>query len=105
MSNQYSFVGGNQGLWRVTEVRGISGPGLELVERLDVVKSDITEAPLASAWGLRSFSSNIRYAKRVDLSPLPIDSNSSSRCQRHREHRAPARRSRCLALLRCQERH
>jgi chlorite dismutase len=70
MSNQYSFVGGNQGLWRVTEVRGISGPGLELVERLDVVKSDITEAPLASAWVLRSFSSNIRYAKRDELTML-----------------------------------
>jgi chlorite dismutase len=41
-----------------------------MVERLDVVKSDITEAPLASAWVLRSFSSNIRYAKRDELTML-----------------------------------
>jgi chlorite dismutase len=52
------------------EVRAISGVGLEVVERVDVVNDAITEAPSDSSWVLQSFTSNIRYANRNEISTL-----------------------------------
>jgi hypothetical protein len=69
-SNRYSFIGGQQGLWRVVEVRSISGLGLERVERVNVVNEAIVQLPSDSAWALQSFSSNIRYAMHDELMVL-----------------------------------
>ncbi len=70
MNNRYSFVGGKQGLWRVTDVRGIYGASLEFVERVDVVNDVVAELPSDSSWVLQSFASNIRYSKRDELTML-----------------------------------
>lgn len=70
MNNRYSFVGGRQGGWQVTEVRGIIGSALERVERLDVVNEAVVTVPADSAWVLQSFSSNIRYSKRDEITLL-----------------------------------
>jgi chlorite dismutase len=70
MNNHYSFIGGEHGTWQVTEVRGVVGPSLELVERLAVVNELQPELLPGSSWVLRSFSSNIRYANRDELTTL-----------------------------------
>ncbi|QKD83007.1 chlorite dismutase [Thermoleptolyngbya sichuanensis A183] len=70
MGNQYSFVGGTRGLWRVQEVRPVAGAGLAPVKRLDIVNGAIAPPPPDSAWVLRSFASNVRYAKRDELDTL-----------------------------------
>ncbi|HIK41587.1 chlorite dismutase family protein [Thermoleptolyngbya sp. M55_K2018_002] len=70
MGNQYSFVGGMQGRWRVQNVRPVLGTGLDPVERLDIVAGAIATPPPDSAWVLRSFASNVRYAKRDELDTL-----------------------------------
>jgi chlorite dismutase len=70
MNNRYSFIGGKQGPWQVNEVRGMLGPSLELVERVNVVNDTVVELPLDSSWVLQSFSSNIRYAMRDEISTL-----------------------------------
>ncbi|NJO39209.1 MAG: chlorite dismutase [Cyanobacteria bacterium RU_5_0] len=70
MNNKYSFVGGKQGIWRVTDVRGVSGSSLELVERVNVVNDVVPELPLNSSWVLQSFVSNIRYSKRDEVNAL-----------------------------------
>ncbi|MGF1570984.1 MAG: chlorite dismutase family protein [Nodosilinea sp.] len=70
MDNRYSFVGGNQGIWQVTEIRSIFGDSLERVERVNVVNEAVIDPPLESAWVLQSFSSNIRYSKRDELTML-----------------------------------
>jgi Chlorite dismutase len=70
MNNRYSFIGGKQGAWRVADVRGILGSGLAHVERVNVVNDAIAELPLNSSWMLQSFTSNIRYAKRNELTTL-----------------------------------
>lgn len=70
MSNRYSFVGGKQGIWRVTDVRGVLGSSLDLVERVNVVNDVVAERPLDSSWVLQSFVSNIRYSKRDELTTL-----------------------------------
>lgn len=70
MDHRYSFVGGQQGVWRVTDMRSISGSPLEPVERVNVVNHPVTELPSDSTWILQSFTSNIRYAKRDELNTL-----------------------------------
>ncbi|WP_236141505.1 chlorite dismutase family protein [Nostoc sp. CMAA1605] len=70
MNNRYSFVGGKQGIWRVTDVRGVFGLSLDLVERVNVVNDIVAELPLDSSWVLQSFVSNIRYSKRDEVSTL-----------------------------------
>ncbi len=57
-------------MWRVVDIRGIVGAGLEPVERLNVVNDAVTKLPSDSAWVLQSFTSNIRYAKRDELDTL-----------------------------------
>lgn len=70
MNNRYAYVGGKRGAWRVSEVRGILGAGLAIVERVDVVNDAVTALPADSSWVLQSFTSNIRYAKRDELTTL-----------------------------------
>lgn len=71
MNNRYSFVGGKQGIWRVTDMRSISGANLELVERVNVVNDAVAELPSADdLWVLQSFISNIRYSKRDEVTTL-----------------------------------
>ena len=70
MNHRYSFVGGQQGAWRVAEMRCISGAPLERVVSVNVVNHPVTELPSDSAWVLQSFTSNVRYAKRDELNTL-----------------------------------
>jgi chlorite dismutase len=70
MNNRYSFIGGKQGSWRVTDIRSIVGTGLEPVDRLHIANDAVTELPADSSWILRSFTSNIRYAIRDEINAL-----------------------------------
>ncbi|PSN12024.1 chlorite dismutase [filamentous cyanobacterium CCT1] len=70
MDNRYSFVGGDSGAWRVAEIRAIIGDGLATVERVDVVNQAVAEAPPNSRWVLQSFTSNVRYARRNEITKL-----------------------------------
>jgi hypothetical protein len=70
MSNRYSFVGGKQGAWQVVDVRAVTGLGLDVVDRVDVVNEAVLGLPADGTWVLQSFTSNIRYAKRDELTML-----------------------------------
>lgn len=70
MNNKYSFIGGKQGAWRVIEVKSVLGASLEQVERVNMVNDAVAEMPLNSSWILQSFTSNIRYAQRDEITTL-----------------------------------
>lgn len=70
LTNRYSFIGGKRGSWRVVDAKGVLGLSLERVEKVDIVNDAVAELPSDSAWVLRSFISNIRYANRDELSTL-----------------------------------
>ncbi|NJL49546.1 MAG: chlorite dismutase family protein [Leptolyngbyaceae cyanobacterium SM2_5_2] len=70
MTNRYSFIGGSQGSWQVTDIRSTVGNGLDVVDRVNVVNAAITESPTNSMWVLQSFVSNVRYAKRNEITML-----------------------------------
>ncbi len=46
------------------------GPGLETVERLDVINGELTGLPLDTSWILQGLTSNIRYATRAEVDSL-----------------------------------
>lgn len=70
MNNRYSFIGGSQGSWQVTDIRSMIGDGLDIVDRVSVVNAAMTEFPTNSMWVLQSFVSNVRYAKRDEITML-----------------------------------
>ena len=41
----YNFVGGRRGPWKVVKLSAVTGPGLEPVERLDVVPAELKKSP------------------------------------------------------------
>lgn len=65
---QFSFVGGKQGSWRVTEMLAFRGPDLSPVDGVDVVDGF---APVHdAAWQLRGVVSNLRYAEKDEVEQL-----------------------------------
>lgn len=66
----YSFIGGQTGPWKVTEVRSIIGASLEFPERLDVQNDDLREKLDGAQWILRGVTSNQRYVTRPEQAQL-----------------------------------
>jgi chlorite dismutase len=70
MNNRYSFIGGNQGAWRVVGMNSIAGLSLEPIERLTVKNEILNDLPPDSKWVLQGFTSNVRYAERNEINTL-----------------------------------
>ena len=66
----FSFVGGREGQWKVTESRTVLGEELPAVERLDIVAGKLLPAPPSAAWVLRGVTSNERYVTRPEKEKL-----------------------------------
>lgn len=79
---QFSFVGGQRGAWRVTEMLAFRGEGLAPVDGVDVIDSF---APASGAsWQLRGVVSNLRYAEKDEVERLkavqPVLGRPEARC-------------------------
>jgi Chlorite dismutase len=70
MSNQFAFVAGDHGPWRVLSMKSICGAALEPVKYIDLIQPQPVEPALQAKWMLRGITSNVRYAKRAELSAL-----------------------------------
>lgn len=66
----YTFVGGNSGPWRVSDMRTITGHGMDAVSHLQIVNDDLQQAPPNATWALRGVVSNQRYTTRTELDSL-----------------------------------
>lgn len=79
LSNHWSFLGGEQGPWKVTRMSAYRGEGLDPVERLDVLNGN--EANAAGKWRLRGFTSNVRYATQGEVQTLKAQQEGLGRPQ------------------------
>lgn len=74
-----SFIGGEEGEWRVTEVRPVKGEPLPATPSLSVVESSPKDPPPASSqgegWVLRGVVSNLRYTTREEVEALAQSGN------------------------------
>lgn len=62
----FSFIGGLQGKWKVTEVRTVTGESLPVTPRLDIVAGEAVVLPSDAKWLLRGIISNERYVTRAE---------------------------------------
>jgi hypothetical protein len=69
-----SFIGGDEGEWRVTEVRTVKGEPLPVTSSVNVVESSPREpAPMnpgPEGWVLRGVVSNLRYTTREEVKSM-----------------------------------
>lgn len=68
-----SFVGSNEGLWKVSKIETREGEALPTVKTIDIHKKNI-ETDLNEGWVLKAFISNLRYTNREEKTEL--DKNS-----------------------------
>lgn len=70
---QFSFVAGTVGVWRVMSVRDVCGGGLGGAQRLDVTGVALSAPsvlPDGASWQLRGVTSNDRYVTRSEKAEL-----------------------------------
>jgi len=60
----FSFIGGENGLWRVVSLTPIVGEGLADVKRLNIIPDAETIVSEGTRWQLRGVTSNERYVTR-----------------------------------------
>lgn len=68
MTNKFSFLGGDEGEWRVTSMSAFRGEPLESVSHLHIVNGQISS--LNCRWVLEGLTSNTRYATRAEAEVL-----------------------------------
>ena len=66
----FSFMGGDTGLWRVTEMEVIAGEPLPAARRLAIASGSETPSDPQAAWVLRGITSNERYVVREERSQI-----------------------------------
>jgi hypothetical protein len=64
-----NFIGGAIGEWSVKELKPVTGESIANVSHLRI-ENDSLEKSTAGIWTLRGFSSNIRYAEKVEKERL-----------------------------------
>ncbi len=62
----FRCAGGAVGGWRVDWMEVVRGPGLERVDRLEVIEGSGAATPRGARWVLRGVTSNERYATREE---------------------------------------
>jgi len=70
MTHLYSFVGCEEGPWRVVGVRAVKGPPLAQPQRLNIVNAYVPAPAPGSIWVLHGFTSNVRYATKDEITRL-----------------------------------
>ncbi|HEY1181863.1 MAG TPA: chlorite dismutase family protein [Rhodocyclaceae bacterium] len=79
---QFSFIGGQHGAWRVTEMLALRGEGLAPVDGVDIVEGFAPAS--AASWQLRGVVSNLRYAEKDEVERLkaiqPVLGRTEARC-------------------------
>ena len=65
-----TFVGGDTGIWRVTNTKAMAGLPLKRVDRIAVIEGNLASLPSGSKWLIRGVTSNERYTTRKERETL-----------------------------------
>ncbi len=71
---RFNFIGGETGLWRVSQMKTVVGELLEAVEAIEIIEGKLDVLPANCKWNLRGARSYERYATRAEKDALPSDS-------------------------------
>jgi len=61
MKRVATFVGGDTGIWRVTNTKVVAGPPLKRVDRIAVIEGNLAALPNGAKWLIHGVTSNERY--------------------------------------------
>src|SRR3989442_13521509 len=70
MKRVATFVGGDAGIWRVTDTKAVAGPPLKRVDRIAVIEGNLAALPSGGKWLIRGVTSNERYTTRKEREML-----------------------------------
>ena len=70
MKRVATFVGGDAGIWRVTNTKAVAGPPLKRVDRIAVIEGNLAALPSSAKWLLRGVTTNERYTTRKERETL-----------------------------------
>ena len=93
MYNQYAFVGGNSGAWRLLSMKSLRGSDLSQVQRIDLVPAGAHKINAPASWVLQGVISNIRYATRTEFTALKASQEPLGRPAARRAALIPIRKS------------
>ncbi|HSD96080.1 MAG TPA: chlorite dismutase [Sulfuricaulis sp.] len=83
-TRSFSFIGGDTGRWRVTEMEAIAGEPLPAAKRLEIAPGSEIPIDPQAAWVLRGITSNERYVGREErrqiVATLPGLGNPEATC-------------------------
>jgi chlorite dismutase len=68
-TNFFDFIGGDKGIWEVVSMDTLCGQSLDNVSNIDILQSSATEENYG-VWALKGFTSNIRYAEKLEREQL-----------------------------------
>lgn len=86
-----TFIGGDDGAWRILRITSIAGEGLAPAERLDT-REGVSAAPSGS-WALRGVAGHVRYVERREKDALDRASPPLGRPEATRAAFIPIRKS------------
>jgi len=66
MKRVATFVGGDTGIWRITNTKTVAGPPLKKVDRIAVIEDNLAALPTGGKWLIRGVTSNERYTTRKE---------------------------------------
>jgi hypothetical protein len=86
-----TFIAGEAGAWRISQLTAVSGEGLALASRLDV-RAGISE-PAGAVWSLRAVSGHVRYVEKPEKAALDPASPALGRAEATSAALIPIRKS------------
>ena len=66
----FTFIGGDSGPWRITNVHTLLGEPIPEAKRLDLVAGAVADLSADAKWSLRGLTSNERYVTRPEKEQL-----------------------------------
>jgi chlorite dismutase len=67
--NNFDFIGGNEGQWKILAITAVIGTPLELTSHLKITASTNIQNN-SGLWTLKGFRSNIRYSEKIEKEQL-----------------------------------
>lgn len=86
------FIGGNEGQWIVTQMNLVTGQQMEVVSHLRIEES-VTSKLNKGIWTLRGFTSNVRYAEKIEKEKLASTQEGLGRPEATRAALIPIRKN------------
>lgn len=89
----FSFIGSDEGAWRVERIGCVTGAPVAPVRAITVVSGAVAQTPAGASWLLRGITSNERYVERAEKTALVAKQEGLGRAASTRAALIPIRKN------------